>query len=421
MNLIEMIPQDLINFVLVSTFSFLIGLQQRSYHGEEEHQYLFGTDRTFTLLGIFGFILYVLSPFNLIPFMLGGLVFAFLLGIYYFQKIAIQKQFGMTSILAGLITYCLTPLVYLQPPWLVLTVVVTVLVLVEIKEDLFKFSKKIGNKEFTTLAKFIIIAGIVLPLLSNEPLTEFLHVSPYKIWLAIVVVSAISYLSYIIKKFIFPESGIILSAILGGLYSSTATTVILSKKSKENADPVKTAAGIMYATGIMYLRILILAYIFNRSIAMHLLPFFLILFAVTMAIGVQILRVKHGKKDSPVNPEADQNPLEFKAALIFGILFTVFGVLTKFILENYGSIGVGILSFVVGITDIDPYLLSLFQNSGTHLTVHIITMATIVATASNNLMKMGYAVFLGHPALKKPVIVGFLILVALSFLMLLFV
>ena len=236
-----------------------------------------------------------------------------------------------------------------------------------------------------------------------------------------MVVSAISYLSYIIKKFIFPESGIILSAILGGLYSSTATTVILSKKSKENADPIKTAAGIMYATGIMYLRILILAYIFNRSIAMHLLPFFTILFAVSTAIGFQILRVKHGKKDSPVNPETDQNPLEFKAALIFGILFTVFGVLTKFILNNYGSIGVGVLSFVVGITDIDPYLLSLFQDSGTHLTVHIVAMATIVATASNNLMKMGYAVFLGHPALKKPVISGFLILVVLSFLMLLFV
>jgi uncharacterized membrane protein (DUF4010 family) len=421
MNLIEMIPQDLINFVLVSIFSFLIGLQQRSYHGEEEHQYLFGTDRTFTLLGIFGFILYVLSPFNLIPYMLGGLVFAFLLGIYYFQKIVIQKQFGMTSILTGLITYCLTPLVYLQPPWLVLTVVVTVLVLVEIKEDLFHFSKKIGNKEFTILAKFIIIAGIVLPLLSNKPLTEFIHVSPYKIWMAIVVVSAISYLSYIIKKFIFPKSGIILSAILGGLYSSTATTVILAKKSKENADPVRTAAGIIYATGIMYLRILILAYIFNRNIALNLLPFFIILILVSTAIGFKILRNKHSKIDSPVNPDSDQNPLEFKTALIFGILFTVFGVLTRHILEYYGSIGVGVLSFVVGITDIDPYLLSLFQNGGTQLSVHIVTMATIVATASNNLMKMGYAVFLGHPDLKKSVIMGFTTLVILSFLMLLFV
>ncbi len=361
MNFIELIPTDLINFVLVTLFSLLIGLEQRSYHGPEESELLFGTDRTFTLIGIFGFILYIISPNTLIPFLYGGLVLSVLLGVFYFQKIKVQNQFGLTSVITGLITYCLTPLIYLQPPWMVLLVVVTVLILVEIKEELFEFSKKIGDKEFTTLAKFIVIAGIILPLLSNQPMSEYIPTSPYKIWLAIVVVSAISYLSYIIKKFIFPESGILLSAVLGGMYSSTAVTVVLAKKSREGTGVVKTAAGIIFATGVMYVRILILPFIFNQAVAGVLLPYLLILGALAGLIGLFFLREKHSEKDPPL-PDSDHNPLEFKVALIFGLLFTLFGILTKYILEYYGSLGMGILSFIVGVTDIDPYLLSLFQH-----------------------------------------------------------
>ncbi len=414
MNFISLIPIDLINFVLVTIFSLLIGLEQRSYHTAKESEFLFGTDRTFTLIGIFGFILYTISPLSLTPFLYGGLTLSILLVAYYYQKIKVQNQFGLTSIITALITYCLTPLVYLQPPWMVLMVVVTVLIFVEIKEDLFQFSQKIGKKEFTTLAKFIVIAGIILPLLSNQPVSEQIYVSPYKIWLAIVVVSAISYLSYIIKKFIFPDSGTILSAILGGLYSSTATTVILAKKSKENNDVVKTSSGIILATGVMYIRILLLAVIFNHAIAMMILPYFLILIILAAVIGIVYSKEKSTAPDQPI-PESDTNPLEFKAAIVFGLLFTLFGILTKFILENYGSLGIGILSFIVGITDIDPYILSLFQDSSHTISQNIIVMATIVATASNNLMKMIYAIILGNPLIKKKMIWGFSILAVVSF------
>ena len=198
-------------------------------------------------------------------------------------------------------------------------------------------------------------------MLSNQPMSEYIPTSPYKIWLAIVVVSAISYLSYIIKKFIFPESGILLSAVLGGMYSSTAVTVVLAKKSREGTGVVKTAAGIIFATGVMYVRILILPFIFNQAVAGVLLPYLLILGALAGLIGLFFLREKHSEKDPPL-PDSDHNPLEFKVALIFGLLFTLFGILTKYILEYYGSLGMGILSFIVGVTDIDPYLLSLFQH-----------------------------------------------------------
>ena len=200
MEIISQIPKDLSSFLLVVLFSLLIGLEQRRLHIELEFESLFGTDRTITLIGILGFILYIVMPENLALFFAGGFVLSAFLGIYYFNKIKIKNQWGFTSLIIALITYCLTPLVYLQPPWMVMLIVVTILIVVEMKESLFQFSKKFDRNEFTTLAKFIVIAGIVLPLLPNDPISKWINISAYQIWLSIVAVSSISYFSYLLKN-----------------------------------------------------------------------------------------------------------------------------------------------------------------------------------------------------------------------------
>src|SRR5271154_1295030 len=111
-SILQDIPPDFIKFILVVLFSLLIGLEQRKQHINVEFESLFGTDRTFTLIGILGYILYIISPQNLMPFLGGGGVIAGLLGIFYFQKISLNKKFGLTSIVIALITYCLAPLLY---------------------------------------------------------------------------------------------------------------------------------------------------------------------------------------------------------------------------------------------------------------------------------------------------------------------
>lgn len=414
MEIISQIPKDLTNFLLVVIFSLLIGLEQRKLHIELEFESLFGTDRTITLIGILGFILYILNPVNLTLFFAGGFILAGLLGIYYFNKIKVKNQWGLTSIIIALMTYCLTPLVYLQPPWMVMLIFVTILIVVEIKESLFQFSKKFDRNEFTTLAKFIIIAGIILPLLPHDPISNWINISPYQIWLSIVAVSSISYFSYLLKKFVFPNSGIILSAILGGLYSSTATTIILAKKSKEENDLVAITSGIIAATGMMYIRILILAWIFNFNVAMKLLPYF-VAFVIISAILIGLLQIKRKTNNAePLKVNNTQNPLEFKTALVFGLLFGFFAVITNIVVANYGSMGVNILSFIVGVTDIDPYILNLFQHTDSSIHINTIVNATIISSASNNLIKMIYTLILGEAKIKRNIVIGFSILIIAS-------
>lgn len=406
------IPEAFIRFLLVLVFSLIIGLEQRRHHISENEDLLFGTDRTFTFIGLLGYVLFIANPQSYIPFLAGFLVIGFLLAINYFQKISQHSNYGLTTSILALLTYCLPIMVFTQPVWLVLAFVVAILILTELKPRFISIAKKASEEEYITLAKFIAFAGVILPLLPDQPISAQIPISPYRLWLAVVVVSGISYISYLLRKFVFPDSGIILTGILGGLYSSTATTMIIARHEKEGTIENNAVSAIMVSTGMMYLRIIFLAFLFNTAISRVItIPLF-ILFVISMLLSKFSLDRKSGIM--PVETEkkiiaANTNPLELKTAAIFGILFVFFAVITDSVIKTYGNSGVTTLAYIVGVTDIDPFLLNLLQ----HNTIAEITagMAIVNATNSNNLLKMVYAITLGSKAIRKSLIVNFLILI----------
>ncbi|MGP8215650.1 MAG: MgtC/SapB family protein [Bacteroidia bacterium] len=413
-DIISQIPPDLLKFLLVTVFSLLIGLEQRRHNISEPSETLFGTDRTFTLIGIAGFMLYVISPQNLLPFAVGGIIIGGLLALYYFQKIKIQQRFGMTSLITALITYSLAPLLYTQKEALVLLLVVVVLVITEIKENLRRFTTRFDNDEFISLAKFLVLAGVILPLLPDAPVSSVINISPYKFWLAIVVVSGISYFSYLLRKFVFPDTGILLTGLLGGLYSSTATTVILARKSNENIAAGRIIGAMFLALTMMYIRIFLLALFFNSEIATLLLPKFIALIIISSLIALYFTKIRKTtaiKGNEQMSASSHQNPLEFKTALLFGGLFIVFAIVTQFVIKNYGSHGVSLLAFVVGVTDIDPFIINLFQGK-LDISAAVITIAVLNAITSNNVLKLIYALSLSNKSLRKELIISFGLLIA---------
>ena len=421
MEFFDFIPQELIYFIEVLIFSLIIGLEQRRHHSGEDESLLFGTDRTFTFIGLLGYILFIADPDSLFPFLTGFVILGLLLGVHYFQKVSQNKGSGLTSTVLALLTYCLPVMIFTQPGWLVLFFIVVVLILTEMKSSLINITKKASEEEFITLAIFISLAGVILPLLPNENISEQIPVSPYKIWLSIVVVSGISYVSYLLKKFVFPDSGVYLTGILGGLYSSTATTLILARREKQG-----TAQGVipalMIANGMMYLRILFLAYIFNKSIAALLLMPFLIMFGICAILSKLLDKDFLTEKDheqKEVEKNGVKNPLELKTAAIFGLLFVGFGLVTHYVFQNYGDAGIKWLSFLAGITDIDPFLLNLLQQKEA-MSQMTLLLAFINATNSNNLMKFVYAYSLGSKAIHKKLIIGFSTLIACGILISIF-
>ena len=412
MELIKSIPNDFTIFILVTVFSLLIGLEQRRHHIKEPKDSLFGMDRTYTLIGILGFILYIIAPAKLWLFATGGLATSLFLGIFYWKKIENNNKFGITSMITVLITYSLAPLLYIKPTWVTILIVTTVLVLIEMKDQLRALSGKFDNNDFIILAKFLAISGIILPLLPHKIITGVIPISPFKFWLVVVVVSGVSYLSYLLKKFIFPKNGMLITGFLGGLYSSTATTVVLARKSKQpDAALNQASASIILATGMMFIRIYILILIFNQALAKLLIFPFVILTAITLIVSWLILKFEKSGKNTEINVSNHKNPLEFKTALLFAGLFVLFAGITKYVLQAYGSKGLDILSLLVGITDIDPFLMSLFTGKY-QIELQEIARATLIAIGSNNLMKLGYALALGNKSIRKYLIIGFLVIIA---------
>ena len=425
-KLYQYLPEELVTFILVTVFSSLIGLSLRRISLKREGETtLFGTDRTFTFIGILGYLLYILDPVDYRLFMGGGAVLGVLLALNYYVKQAQFHVFGVTTIVIALITYCIAPIVATQPSWFYVMVIVTVLLFTELKHTFTELAQRMKNDEMITLAKFLAISGIILPMLPNENLIPDVNLTPYGIWLATVVVSGISYLSYLLKRYVFRESGILVSGIVGGLYSSTATISVLARKSRK-ASPQEApeyVAAMLLAVSMMFLRFLILIGIFSVATLTVIYPYLLIMSAVSAGAAWFL----HSKWKRPAvsgatdEDEDGSNPLEFKVALIFAVLFVVFTIATHYTLIYAGKGGLTLLSFVSGFSDITPFILNLLQGTGS-VPVSLITACSMQAIVSNIAVNMCYALFFSgkKSSLRSWILGGFGCVIVANVLLLLF-
>jgi uncharacterized membrane protein (DUF4010 family) len=420
------IPKNYIQLFLVVIYSLVIGLSQRKLRMKtEENEPFFGSDRTFTLIGLLSYILYIIDPVTKVFWGGGGIALVILLGFNYYFKLYHLRRYGITSIIIAFITYCIPALIITQPIEFSLLVLVIVLLLTEMKETFISFTNRMNNDEFLTLAKFIIIAGVILPILPDTRIIESIDLTPRKIWLATVIISAISYISYLLQKFVFRRSGLLVAGILGGIYSSTAITVVLSRKSKQAPDCLRYrySGAIIIATGMMFIRIMALLLIFNLGLFLQTWYYFILLAAITTGIGLAVYYYKPPTEEelqSSDNFENDKNPLEFKVALIFALLFVLFTLITNYTIQEFGTQGLKILSCMVGITDVTPFFISLFQGSY-QVAASAVISATFLGLLSNNIVKLGYSLALGSKNNRNLLIVSFAIICAATFIVLLIV
>ena len=420
----DILSSDLLKFVLVTLMSLVIGLSQRKlYLKEEDSKHAFGADRTFTLIGILGYILYVAGSGSIVPFLCGGVTLSLLFVAYYIHKIFVQKSYGITSIVIALITYCLAPVVCEKDPWMAILVVVAVLILTEMKDKFIQFTKSMNDEEFINLAKFMIIAGVILPMLPKTELIEGSGLTPYSIWLATVVISGISYASYLVKKYVFKDGGVIITGILGGIYSSTATCIILAKKARDkNGDLSEYVAAIFCSIAMMYFRILILLGIFNFELMLQYWYLFAIMIVTFALVALYFYMRKRrnqsvAQESQAVEMEDEKNPLEFKVALLFAVLFVAFTIITHYALIYFGDSGLRVLSVIVGVTDINPFIINLFQTQHA-VAGSLLILATFQAMISNSFVNMIYGVAFSGKKLLKDLALGASVICAVNILIL---
>lgn len=414
----EYLPEEFVTFLMVALFSLLIGLSQRQILLRRNSEKLaFGSDRTFAFIGISGYLLYIIDPDRLYAFIAGGMGLTALLAINYYLKASRHNIYGITTILTALITYSLAPIICTQPSWLYITVIVVVLMLTELKHTFTELAQRMKSDEFFTLAKFLAISGIILPMLPQGRIIDDINLTPYTVWLATVIVSGISYLSYILKRYVFRHSGILVSGIVGGLYSSTATISVLAHKCRTagTKDLPEYTAAMTMAVAMMNIRFLILILIFNSQLFYGIYPYLLATAAASIAVAMHLHHKWEKKTTTEDNKEEEEesNPLEFKVALIFAMLFVLFTVLTYYTLKYTGTGGLNVLSVVAGLSDITPFILNLLD---TGISQDVILCCTMQAIASNIFVNMCYGYFFSgkRAEMRKLLFSSFSIIIALN-------
>ncbi|BCG63547.1 MAG: hypothetical protein methR_P1271 [Methyloprofundus sp.] len=409
--MIESIPPLLIQFIMTIGFAFIVGLEFHSYLRINQYQYGFGSIRTFVLVGILGFLLYQLNTQGLFFAMGLGLLGAMLLVYYWYQSA--DKHYSLLEIILTLLVFLIGPVTIHFPGWfLVLFVVILILMLGE-KPLIHQFSENLANNEIVTLAKFLILSGVILPLLPDKQLAPSLPVTYYKIWLAVIVVSGFSYLSYLAQTYFFKARGLLLTGVLGGLYSSTAISVVISRRARlMKNDRSNVSSALIMATAMMYLRLLVIIFLLDSAVGKSLLLPFIVLIIFSCLVVTALLRLDNNPVAIPAS-NTTQHPLELSTAILFAFMFVFFALITQYVIGHFGDNGLNFLSIVVGFTDIDPFILSLLSGKFA-VTENEIVSAIIVASGSNNLLKATYAAILARNHSVMAAVIWLLLLFGIS-------
>jgi len=392
-TLVQFIPKQGAEILLVLFLSFLIGLEREEQRTAPE-QYRFGGVRTFPLLGLIGYALCLFSSGSPLLPSAGLAVVGVFLWQSYRHKLERVALAGMTTEISALMVYVVGALVAYGQYWVATTLTVLGVALLELKTALENLSKRVPGDEILTFTKFLLLTAVILPIVPNRVFGSF-GFNPFKLWLVVVAVSAISYGSYLLQVWTKGRGGILLAALLGGAYSSTLVTVVLAKRGREASHPHLYSGATLAASGVMYLRLLMLLAIFSRPLLHRLWAPFLLLSAAALLGGWLWAR-----RPDPGGAETGEafkpkNPLELGAALLFALLFVIMLFVTHFALLHLGRAGLYALAGVMGISDVDPFILSLVESSPTLTPVAVAAGGIVIAAASNNLIKGIYACVFG--------------------------
>jgi uncharacterized membrane protein (DUF4010 family) len=390
-------PAELFHFAVTLALTFVLGLEREETADRERMRTMAGV-RTMPLVGLLGHMLTIVAGDTPLLPAIGFVLVGGLTLISYAAKLRHERS-GTTTELTVMLAYTIGLLSAHGDALTATAVTVAAVLLLTSKQPLRQFAHRLPAQELTTFVTFLLLLAVILPALPHEDYTRF-RLNPFSTWLVVVAVSAISYASYLLQKLVRSEESLLLTALLGGLYSSTATTVSLARRSKGSRAPRRDAGAIILATGTMYIRILVLVWTFSAELGAQLTPPLLILALLGSGAGIALIllgkrRGKAAATDNDASNEA-QHPLELRAAVMFAALFLGLQVITQLTQQYLGDAGLLALAGLVGLTDIVPFILGLADTLSSGSASPVVILAIMLSIASNNVVKGGYALWLGQ-------------------------
>lgn len=362
--------------------------------------------RTFALVAISGFLV------GLLKTDFGGWLIAagvlFLAAILVAGNLTLLKQkekdtgAGITTEVAVLLVFCLG--VFLADPQRDLSLAVVIggvsALLLYYKKPMHRFVRGLEQADVKAIMVFVLITLVILPVLPNRTFGPLDVINPFEAWLMVVLIVTIGLIGYVAYRIAGSRVGTLLSGLLGGLISSTATTVSASRLARGKPERA-TVAGliIMIASAVAVVRVLIEMAAVNRSDLPETAPpilAFLLLFLVLTAL------LFWRRSGEVIHLDPPENPAELKVALIFGALYLIILLAVAAAKQYFGETGLYVVAVISGLTDVDAITLSTARlMEKDTIAPELGWRVILVAVLSNLLFKGGLAAAIGGAAVLK--------------------
>ena len=395
----------LVRLLISLGIGLLVGMEREYAKRVVDKEEQFAGVRTYPFIALFGFLCAYLAQRHGDWLFVVGL--AGFIGVVIVSYIMTAKagSYGITTELSGVITFLLGAVVFDDHILFAILIAVIVTTLLSLKVKLHSFIVTLTAQDIRAFIQFTIISALVLPFLPDDGFGPGSVWNLRDIWTMVILVTGISLVGYLLAKILGTRKGTLLEGVVGGMVSSTAVTLSLSRRTRERPEAAQlmAAVGIVAATAVLYPRILLETWVVDRALALQLaLPIgFVTLVAFAVAF---VLHRRSGHATTDNVPLT--NPLNFRVAVQFALIYMAVQWLMALASEHYSALGLYGASLVFGATDMDAITLTIARKSLDPEGLQGMT-AILLATLSNTVMKFLIVVFFGDRSLRKPVGIGF--------------
>ena len=389
--------RTMIHLTLALLLGAIVGLERGWGARDQQSGERIAGIRTFALVGLLGGLSAVLSdaitPWAF-PTLLASVVAMGIVG--YSQRLEHIRDFSITGLVGLVLTFCFGAVAVAVDPVVATAAAVITAIILDNKEDIHNWLSRLKAHELDAALRLLLITVVLLPLLPDEELGPGGVLNPREIWWMVVMIASISFVGYFAIRVAGTHRGILFTGLFAGLSSSTALTLHFARQSARAPELTpQFATGILVACGTMFPRILVYCFVINRELLTSLALPVLTMAALLYGPALLIWR-HHSQQPEPSEPPPHKNPLEFKSAVMFGLLLTAILILGEYLTRWVGDTGIYMLAATSGIADVDAITLSLTRLSTQALSMDVAVIGIIIAAASNNLTKSGLAWAIGN-------------------------
>jgi len=398
-NNIEALPQFLTSLAI----GLLIGLER------ERNPSAKAGLRTFALVAIFGTLSALLSTKLDSTWLLiaGLLAVAGMIIAAYLSAPADDSDPGTTTVIALLLCYGLGAMVWYDLARLAVMLAIAVTILLYFKPELRGISQRLTRRDLVAILQFAVLTFVILPILPDKSFGPYDAVNPYQAWLMVVLISGISLTGYAALQQVGTRYGAPLLGFLGGLVSSTATTLSYAKRGNSTPAMLDVAASIIViASLVVLLRLIVVSAVVSYAAMPALLP--IMLGGLLSGLMVALYNWRKMTNVTDLHFPETSNPAELHTALSFGLLYVAVLLASAWMSDFAGNQGLYVVALVSGLTDVDAITLSSLRlfNLG-QLNEQQAVTAIAIAFLSNLIFKFGMVIFIGGWNLARQVAIGF--------------